>query len=275
MRPYESTLSMIGRLMLALLFLWAGFHKVFNPEGTQQYMTAYGLTIGTMLLYLAATVIEFAGGLSLALGHTSRDAVFLLVLFMVLVTAIFHPHLTDPNQVIHFAKNLAIIGGLFYVGAYGPGARSMDVQDHVSRDSAVAGSHLDALTLTGRMLLGGLFMLSGLNQILDPERARRYMAAIGLFSGSEFFYVGAILLEMGGALSLWLGWRTRAGAAALILFLIPATMIFHRTSMSFVLDATVQDQQFHVMKNLAIFGGLVYVMAYGAGPISLDARLRS
>ena len=98
------------------------------------------------------------------------------------------------------------------------------------------------------------------------------MAAIGLFSGTEFFYAGAILLEMGGALSLWLGWRTRAGAAALILFLIPATMIFHRTSMSFLLDATVQDQQFHVMKNLVIFGGLAYVVAYGAGPISPDAR---
>lgn len=272
MRLDESTLSLIGRLMLAVLFLWAGFHKVFNPEGTQQYMATYGLTMGTMLLYLAATVIEFAGGIALALGHTTRDAVLLLVLFMVMVTGIFHIHLADPNQVIHFAKNLAIIGGLFYIGAYGPGARSMDVQEHVSRNSAVADSHFAALTLTGRMLLGGLLILSGVNQILDPEGVRRYMAALGLLSGTEFYYAGAVLLEMGGALSLWLGWHARAGAAALILFLIAATAVFHRTSMSFVLDATIQDQQFHVMKNVAIIGGLAYVAAYGAGPISLDAR---
>jgi uncharacterized membrane protein YphA (DoxX/SURF4 family) len=42
--------------------------------------------------------------------------------------------------------------------------------------------------------------------------------------------------------------------------------------MSFVLDATIQDQQFHLMKNLAIMGGLTYVLAYGPGPISLDGR---
>ena len=95
------------------------------------------------------------------------------------------------------------------------------------------------------------------------------MAAMGMTWGRELFYAGAVLLEMGGALSLWLGWWTRVGAAALILFMIPATMIFHRTSMSFVLVATVQDQQFHLMKNLAIIGGLAYVLAYGAGPLSL------
>lgn len=113
MQPYEPTLSLVGRLMLAALFLWAGLHKVFNPEGIQQYMAAYGLTVGTMLLYLGATVIEFGGGIALAIGHSTREAVSLLILFMVMVTGIFHTHLTDANQAIHFAKNVAITGGLF------------------------------------------------------------------------------------------------------------------------------------------------------------------
>lgn len=274
MQQYEPTLSLVGRLLLAALFLWAGLHKILNPDGTQQYMAAYGLTLGTMLLYLGATVFEFAGGIALAIGHTTREAVFLLVLFMVMVTGIFHSHLADPNQVIHFAKNVAIIGGLCYVGAYGPGARSMDVQDKVARYAGIAESHRAALALAGRIGLGGLFLLSGLNKLLDPVGTRQYMVAIGMTPGTELFYAGAIVLELGGALSLWLGWWTRAGAAALILFIIPATLIFHRTSMSFVLDVTVQDQQFHLMKNLAIIGGLAYVLAYGAGPLSLDARRR-
>jgi len=272
MQQYEPTLSLVGRLLLAALFLWAGLQKIFNPEGTQQYMAAYGLTLGTMLLYLAATVIEFAGGIALALGHTTRDAVFLLVLFMVMVTGIFHTHLTDPNQVIHFAKNLAIIGGLFYVGAYGPGTRSMDAQNKGLIYAGIAAPYHAALTLAGRVCLGGLFLLSGLNKLFDPEGTRQSMVAMGMTPGTELFYAAAIALELGGVLSLLLGWWTRVGAAALILFVVPATMIFHRTSMSFVLDATVQDQQFHVMKNLAIIGGLMYVLAYGAGPLSLDAR---
>lgn len=275
MRPYESSLSLMGRLLLAALFLWAGLHKVFNPEGTQQYMAAYGLTLGTMLLYLGATAIEFGGGIALAVGHSSREAVSLLVLFMMMVTGIFHTHLTDPNQVIHFAKNVAITGGLFYVLAYGPGASSIEDQAGQPKRDDMTGLRHATLTLVGRIFLGGLFLLSGMNKLLDPIGTRQYMAAMGMVSGTDLFYAGAVLLEMGGALSLWLGWRTRVGAAALILFIIPATMIFHRTSLSFVLDVAVQDQQFHVMKNFAILGGLLYVLAHGAGFLSLDAGRRA
>lgn len=275
MQQYEPTLSLVGRLLLAALFLWAGLHKVFNPEGTQQYMAAYGLTMGTMLLYFAATVIEFGGGIALALGHTTRDAVLLLVLFMVMVTGIFHAHPADPNQVIHFAKNLAITGGLFYVLAYGPGASAIGGRAEQPAGTDVTGFRQAALTLAGRICIGGLFLLSGMTKLLDPIGTRQYMVAMGMTSGTDLFYAAAILLELGGGLSLLLGWWSRVGAAALIVFLVTATMIFHRTSMSFVHDATVQDQQFHVMKNLAIIGGLIYVLAQGAGSLSLDARRRS
>lgn len=270
MQHYEAALSLGGRLLLAALFLWAGLHKIFNPVGTQQYMAAYGLTLGTMFLFLAATVVEVGGGIALAIGHSTREATALLVLFMVMVTGVFHTHLVDPNQVIHFAKNIAITGGLFYVLAYGPGASNVGGQAEEPTGADMAGFRRPALTLAGRLFLGGLFLLSGLNKALDPVGATQYMAAMGMTSGTELLYAGAVLLEIGGALSLWLGWWTRVGAAALILFIIPATIMFHRTSMSFVLDATLQDQQFHMMKNLAILGGLIYVLAHGAGSLSLD-----
>ena len=183
MQQYEPTLSLVGRLLLAVLLLWAGLHKILNPEGTQQYMAAYGLTMGTMLLYLAATVVEFAGGL--ALGHMAREAVFLLVLFMVMVTGIFYSRLIDPNQVTQFAKNVAIIGGLFSVGAYGSGTLSMDAQDKGARHADTAGPHHAALTLAGRLCRGGLFLLSGLNKLLDPVGTRQSMVAMGMTSGTS------------------------------------------------------------------------------------------
>ena len=272
MQRYEPNLSLTGRLLLAALFLWAAFHKVFNPEGTLQYMTAYGLTTGTMLLYLAATVVEFAGGIALALGHTTRETVLLLILFMLMVTGIFHTDLTDPNQVIQFVKNVAIIGSLLYVGAYGPGSLSMDAQPGASGKGAITEFSHPAVSLAARILIGGLFFVSAMNAIFDTEGARRYRAEMGTVHETALLYAGGVLLETAGLLSLLLGWRARAGAAALIIFLIAVTIMFHRTSMSFVLDATIQDQQFHLMKNLAIMGGLTYVLAYGPGPISLDAR---
>lgn len=271
MPQYEPSLSLVGRLSLAAIFIWAGTHKIFNPEGTQQYMLAYGLSFGTMLLYLGATLIEVAGGVSLALGYLTREAAFMLVAFMVVVTGIFHTHLADSNQIIHLLKNVAITGGLLYVGAYGPGAISREVKAGLPSDDDTMRPYQSQLALAGRVFLGGPFLLSGVTKLLDPQGTQHYMAAMGL-PDTGVLYAAVVALEIGGALSLLLGGWTRIGAGALVLFMVPATIVFHRTSMSFVIDAAVQDQQFHLLKNVAIMGSLLYVLAFGAGRISLDAR---
>jgi putative oxidoreductase len=100
---------------------------------------------------------------------------------------------------------------------------------------------------------------------MDPQGTQQYMAAMGMTVATTLFYVGAIVLEVGGGLSILLGYWTRVGAAALFLFMIPTTMIFHA-------NFADQNQTIHFMKNLAMMGGLLYVMAYGAGRLSLDAR---
>jgi putative oxidoreductase len=140
-------------------------------------------------------------------------------------------------------------------------------------DDATVRPYRSRLALAGRIFLAAIFLLSGINKLLDPQGTQQYMAAMGIVSATPLFYAGAVGLEIGGALSLLLGGWTRVWAGALVLFLIPTTMMFHHTSMSFVIDATVHDQQFHLMKNLAILGGLLYICAYGAGRVSLDARL--
>ena len=121
-----SYISLIGRLLLGIIFVMSGFQKVADPGGTQVFMQSMGITWATTMFYLGAIVIELVGGASLVLGLWSRFGAVLLVLFMIPTTLIFHANFGDPNQAIHFMKNLAMIGGLLYVYVYGPGERSMD-----------------------------------------------------------------------------------------------------------------------------------------------------
>ena len=122
----HSYISLIGRLLLGIMFVMSGFQKVADPDGTQLFMQSMGITWATTMFYLGAIVIELVGGASLVLGLWSGFGAVLLVLFMIPTTLIFHTHFGDPNQAIHFMKNLAMIGGLLYVYVYGPGERSMD-----------------------------------------------------------------------------------------------------------------------------------------------------
>ncbi len=126
--------------------------------------------------------------------------------------------------------------------------------------------------LFARVLLCAVFLVSGSGKIADWQGTTEYMAAKGMPAVS-FFLACAILLELGGGLSLLLGFRTRAGAAALILFLIPATLIFHNFWAFEGMDQRMQMINF--LKNLAILGGLIQTMVYGAGAFSLDARARN
>ena len=115
-----------GRLLLALMFLISGLNKIADPAGTQQYMAAMGMTVGTTWFYVGAIVVELAGSLSLLLGYRARAGGWLLVLFLVPATLIFHTNVADPNQMIHLLKNLSVMGGLLYVAVYGAGGLSMD-----------------------------------------------------------------------------------------------------------------------------------------------------
>lgn len=117
---------------------------------------------------------------------------------------------------------------------------------------------------TGRILLSLIFLGSALTKITDPVGTQEYMAAFGL-PLTNMLFVGAVATELLGGLSLLLGLRVRWSAAVLITFLLAATLIFHTNLAS-------QEQLMHLLKNLAIMGGLTMVFAHGAGPVSVDAR---
>lgn len=119
-------LTLIGRVLLGLIFLVSGINKIADPQGTQQYMTMMGMTWMTTVFYIGAVAVELAGAISLMLGYRAKAGGWLLFLFLIPTTLIFHTNFADPNQMIHFLKNVAMMGGLLYVARYGAGRYSMD-----------------------------------------------------------------------------------------------------------------------------------------------------
>jgi putative oxidoreductase len=121
-----------------------------------------------------------------------------------------------------------------------------------------------------RFLLAAIFVASGFGKIADPSGTQGYMASVGM-PATALFLVGAILIEVLGGLALIVGYRARIAALALIVFLVPATILFH-AFWAAPPEAT-QMQMINFMKNLALMGGLLFVAASGAGVFSLDALL--
>ncbi|HLQ24272.1 MAG TPA: DoxX family protein [Acidiferrobacterales bacterium] len=120
--------------------------------------------------------------------------------------------------------------------------------------------------LIGRILLALIFILSGYSKIGGFQQTVGYMASHGL-PLPQVLLVLTIIIEVGGGLMILVGWRARWAALAIFLWLIPTTLIFHAF---WAADAAqMQNQWGNFMKNLAIMGGMMYVMASGSGPYSL------
>lgn len=123
--------------------------------------------------------------------------------------------------------------------------------------------------LVGRILLALLFLMSGIGKIGGFAGTAGYMASKGL-PMVEVLLAITIVIELGAALMLILGYKARLGAAALLLWMIPVTFIFHNY---WAMPADQQMiQQIMFMKNLGLMGGMLYIMAFGSGPMSLDKK---
>jgi len=128
----SNTAVLVGRILLATLFILSGFGKIAGYEGTAGYMASKGMPLVNVLLP-AAIAIELGGGLLLALGYKARWAALAIFLFLIPTTLIFHAFWgIDPKeaatQQINFLKNVSIMGGMLMVFAHGPGRYSLDKQ---------------------------------------------------------------------------------------------------------------------------------------------------
>lgn len=130
--------------------------------------------------------------------------------------------------------------------------------------------HCESLApLIGRILISQIFLMSGIHKIMAWNQTAASMEKEGVVV-VPLILLGGIIFEIGGGLSVLLGWRARLGALALIVFLIPTTLIFH-DFWTYEGDHQ-QMQMIHFMKNLSIMGGLFILLGLGAGCCSLDRK---
>jgi putative oxidoreductase len=115
--------ELVGRILLALIFLDSGLGKITAYAATLDYMASKGVP-GELLPVAVAT--EIVGGVALIAGWKTRVASFLLAGFTLMSGAIFHSDLGDPGDRIHLLKNLSIVGGFVLVIVHGPGMFSLD-----------------------------------------------------------------------------------------------------------------------------------------------------
>ena len=115
--------------------------------------------------------------------------------------------------------------------------------------------------VVGRVLLGLIFITSGYGKLMDFSGTAAHMESVGM-PLVPLMLVGAIAVELGAGLSVFLGIKARWGALALFLFLIPTTLIFHKF---WGLDNPDMAMMQHInfMKNIAIMGGMLVVAAAG------------
>ena len=126
----------------------------------------------------------------------------------------------------------------------------------------------NSTVLAGRILLALIFVLSGFMKIRDFDHTAAFMANSGLPFTKPLLML-TIALELGGGILLMAGWQTRWVALAFFLWLIPVTVVFHTSSDN---PAQAQAQMIQMLKNISIMGGMLQLIAFGAGAWSMDGR---
>ncbi|WP_349236612.1 DoxX family protein [Bosea sp. FBZP-16] len=115
--------KLIGRILLALMFVLAGWSKISGYAGTQAYMASAG--VPGILLPLVI-IVELIGGLMIVVGFKTRLVALALFAFTIVASVLFHMNWAQPMQQLLFMKNLAVAGGFLVLFAAGAGAYSVD-----------------------------------------------------------------------------------------------------------------------------------------------------
>lgn len=143
-------------------------------------------------------------------------------------------------------------------------------QSQAASQSYALAANADLLSggvpLAARLLIAPLFLLSGVSKLSAPAATIGMIEASGLpFAALGF--AAAVIVEVAGGLALLAGYRTRLVAAALALFTLVTAIAFHS-------NLADQNQFIHFFKNVSIAGGLLQILAFGAGRFALDAYRR-
>ena len=126
----QDVIALVGRILIAYLFIPAGFGKLMGFAGTVGYITSAGLPL-PQVDAAAAIIVELGFGIALLLGFKTRIVAIVMAVFTVATALFFHKFWAVPDamkmmQTINFNKNIAIAGGLLVIAAFGPGRLSID-----------------------------------------------------------------------------------------------------------------------------------------------------
>lgn len=117
------TALLIGRLLLAWIFLHEGSSLALNFSGAVEAVAPLGVSAP---LLVATIILQIGAGLSIATGLLARVGASALGLFCIATATLFHTNFSDQNELLHFEKDLAIAGGMFVLAAAGAGSLSLD-----------------------------------------------------------------------------------------------------------------------------------------------------
>jgi putative oxidoreductase len=115
--------SLVGRILISIIFLMAGISKISGYAGTQGYMEAMGVP-GALLP--AVIALEVLGAIAIIVGFKTRIVAFLLAGFSIISAVLFHYNPEDQMQMMLFMKNIAIAGGFLFLVSNGAGLVSID-----------------------------------------------------------------------------------------------------------------------------------------------------
>ena len=118
-----AVLDLVGRVLLALIFVFAALGKIEDYDGTRLYMMAHGVPGGLLPIVIAT---ELLGGLAVMTGLWTRAAAALLALFSAAAIAIFHHSFATMNDQIMMLAETSFTGGLIVLAVHGPGCLSLD-----------------------------------------------------------------------------------------------------------------------------------------------------
>jgi putative oxidoreductase len=122
--------ALLGRVLLALIFITSGFGKITGFEGTVGYIASKGLPL-PQLSAIIAIIVEVGGSILLVIGYKARWAALALAIFTLAAAIFFHNYWAveaaeKMGQQINFWKNISMAGGMLMVFAHGPGRYSVD-----------------------------------------------------------------------------------------------------------------------------------------------------
>jgi putative oxidoreductase len=266
------------------------FAPILNNDGMMGSLLLIGrlLTIPIFVLQImntpyssglmyAAMAVQIAGIVMIALGLQTRFAALLLAAFCT-SAALRLPGSTKFASLFtsHWDKNLAVLGLLLFMFAYGPAMLSLDsflgrdrtdstgdgLFSSILKNSAVMG----LLLLLGRMFSVVVFLRAGTNKVVRTAVMQAYMVKHNSHVPTNLIYL-AILVQILCPILVVLGYKTRWGATLLGGFTIIAGTLFHN-------EYGDLGELSHLFLDLATTGGFMFMFAYGPGRFSVDAKLK-